>query len=323
VRFGFTEEQTALRAAARTLLEKRCDLAALRRAWSDGHGKSLQGLWRELAAMGVQGLLAPENLGGSDQDWVTLALVLAEAGRVALPLPVMETAAVGIPSILDAGDPTGIAGSLLDGSALLTVGMDGGMAPAATIADFFILEDRLYARGEVDVEAVQSVDRSRDLTRVRARGRGTAVGPGTFERAAAGTAAILVGLGRELIAMTVEYVKQRQQFGAPVGSFQAVKHHLADATLQISFAEPAVWAAAHAFDTGDPHLRRSVSLAKAMASDAASLAARVALQCHGAVGYTDEYHLHLWLKRVWSQAAAHGSAGWHRDRIGQELGLSR
>jgi alkylation response protein AidB-like acyl-CoA dehydrogenase len=323
VHFGFTDEQMAARAAARALLQKGCDLPALRRVWSDGHGDSLKGVWRDLAAMGVQGLLAPGHLGGSGQDWVTLALVLAETGRVALPLPVMETAAVGIPSILEAGDPSQIAGSLLDGSALLTVGMDGEIAPAATTADFFILEDRLYARAEVDLEAVQSVDRTRDLARVRPRDRGVTIAPGTFDRAAAGTAAILIGLGRELIAMTVEYVKQRRQFGVPVGSFQAVKHHLANALLQVSFAEPAVWAAAHAFDTGDPDLRRSVSLAKAMASDAATLAARVALQCHGAMGYTDDYQLHLWLKRVWCLAAAHGSAGWHRDRIGQELGLSR
>ena len=66
---------------------------------------------------------------------------------------------------------------------------------------------------------------------------------------------------------------------------------------------------------------RGVSMAKAMASDAATRAARAALQCHGAMGYTVEYHLHLWMKRVWCLAAAHGSADWHRDRVGRELGI--
>jgi alkylation response protein AidB-like acyl-CoA dehydrogenase len=236
---------------------------------------------------------------------------------------VVETVAVGIPLIVDAGDPIDVLGRLLDGSALLTMGVDGLMAPGATTADFFILNDRLYHRGEVELESVRSVDRSRDLARVRPRTAGVPMSPAAGDRAATGSAAVLVGLGRELIRMTVDYVTERRQFGVPVGSFQAVKHHLADAALKLAFAEPAVWAAAHAFDSGDEHILRSVSMAKAMASDAASLAARTALQCHGAMGYTDDYHLHMWLKRVWCLAAAHGSAEWHRDRVGHELGLPR
>ena len=126
-------------------------------------------------------------------------------------------------------------------------------------------------------------------------------------------AAQLVGLGHGMLTTTVEYVKQRQQFGVPVGSFQAVKHQLADSLKELAFARPAVWRAAH---TRAPV---HVSMAKAMASDAASFVARRALQCHGAIGYTVEYDLHRFLKQTWVLARSHGDAAFHRERIAKEL----
>jgi hypothetical protein len=130
-----------------------------------------------------------------------------------------------------------------------------------------------------------------------------------------------------MVQMTVEYVKERRQFGVPVGSFQAVKHHLADATMHVEFAAPTVWAAAwelsHPEAAAPERAARSVSLAKAMASDAATRAARTALQCHGAMGYADEYHLHMWMKRAWCLAASYGTALEHRRRLGAGFGLYR
>jgi alkylation response protein AidB-like acyl-CoA dehydrogenase len=124
-----------------------------------------------------------------------------------------------------------------------------------------------------------------------------------------------------MLDMTVEYVKERQQFGAPVGSFQAVKHHLANALKELAFARPAVWRAASSLSTGAPTAARDVSMAKALASEAASVVARHALQCHGAIGYTVEYDLHIYLKRTWRLARTHGDAAWHRARIAKELHL--
>ncbi|HEV3227226.1 MAG TPA: acyl-CoA dehydrogenase family protein [Acidimicrobiales bacterium] len=135
------------------------------------------------------------------------------------------------------------------------------------------------------------------------------------ERAALAAAAQLVGLGQRMLDMSVEYVKQRHQFGVPIGSFQAVKHQLADALKEVRFARPAVWRALSTLE------RRDVSMAKAMASDAASFVARRALQCHGAIGYTVEYDLHRFMKLTWVLARAHGDAAWHRDRIAKELEL--
>jgi alkylation response protein AidB-like acyl-CoA dehydrogenase len=128
-------------------------------------------------------------------------------------------------------------------------------------------------------------------------------------------AAQLVGLGQRMLDMTVGYVKERKQFGVPVGSFQAVKHHLANAHKELAFARPPVWRAA---STLEP---LHVSMAKAMASDAASFAGRQALQCHGAIGYTVEYDLHRYLKQTWVLARSFGDAAWHRDRIAKELHL--
>jgi hypothetical protein len=115
--------------------------------------------------------------------------------------------------------------------------------------------------------------------------------------------------------MTVEHVVRRHQFGVPIGSFQAVKHQLADALLAVRFAEPAVRRAGLVLDA------ETVALAKALASDAADLVSRTAIQCHGAIGYSDEYDLQLYAKRSWALAAAWGTAGEHRAAYGDALGL--
>lgn len=332
--FGFHDDQVAVRDAVSGFLEKRADLAYLQGAWKDPAGEGTWSVWRELAGMGVPGLLVPESVGGSGFDWVTMALVLTEAGKAALPLPLLETAAIGMPLLQAAGDPAGIMASLLSGDAVLTVSAgESALAPASSRADWFLLGtesgSRLYRRDQVEIAPEASVDRTRDLARITPIGPGHLLDtppsvPGIAGAGAVGSAALLVGLGRALIGMTVDYVKDRKQFGVPVGSFQAVKHHLADAAMRVEFAAPAVWAAAHELSRpdADPQGRgRPVSLAKAMASDAASFAARQALQCHGAMGYTDDYHLHMWLKRVWCLAAAYGTSRQHRRHIGVSLGV--
>jgi hypothetical protein len=142
-----------------------------------------------------------------------------------------------------------------------------------------------------------------------------------FDRGAFGTAAVLVGLGQRMLDLTVAHVTAREQFGVPVGSFQAVKHHLADALKELAFARPAVYRAAHSLATGTDARTRDVSMAKAMASDAARFVGRQALQCHGAIGYTVEHDLHLYLKRTWALATAWGDPAWHRDRVARAIGI--
>ena len=139
------------------------------------------------------------------------------------------------------------------------------------------------------------------------------------DRAAAGTAALLIGLAERMLDMSAAYAKERHQFGKPIGSFQAVKHLLADARVALEFARPATYRAAWSLATAQPTLSHDASMAKAMASDAADLAARVALQVHGAIGYTWECDLHFFLKETWALSRAWGDAATHRRLVLAQL----
>ena len=205
------------------------------------------------------------------------------------------------------------------------------LVPAGTHAEAFLLRCgdglRLYEADEVHVEPVETVDASRHcgLVTPRAAGRLVTDDPeavaAAFDRGVLGTAAELLGLSRAMLDMTVEYTRQRHQFGRPVGSFQAVKHHLADARIRIEFASPAVLHAAYAVAHRQPDASRSVSQAKWLAGAAAAVTGRAAQQCHGAVGYTTEHDLHLYLKRSWALARSWGSADFHADRVAASIGI--
>jgi Acyl-CoA dehydrogenase, C-terminal domain len=128
-------------------------------------------------------------------------------------------------------------------------------------------------------------------------------------------AAQLLGAGRALLEASVRHAGQRTQFGRPIGAFQAVKHQLADAAVGLEFAGPLLDAAAAALDGHDQHAARDVSAAKVACTDAARRAARAALQVHGAIGYTEEHDLHLWLLKVRALTGAWGSQSEHRARV--------
>ncbi len=318
MRFSFTEEQIEFRDAVHDFLAKECTPERLREAWSNGTGR-VPGLWAQLADMGVVGMLAPEANGGLAMNEVDLVLILEETGRVALPEPVVETAAVAVPWLV-AREHRRL-DDIVKGTATATVtGVPVELAAYADVARVF-----LHTNGTeitpTDMRRHPSVDGSRRLFQLAHAGYETVTvatvrqGELIVDRGALGTAAQLLGLADRMIEMTVEYVKERKQFGVPVGSFQAVKHHLANARLALEFARPLVYRAAYSIAHEDPDRATHVSMAKANASDAAQTAARVALQCHGAIGYTTEYDLHLFLKRTWSLARAWGDPAWHRRRI--------
>ena len=295
MRFGFTDDQLALRDAVRDLLTAECPADVVRAAWplpdGDGQGPGagarneagrVEALWGHLAEMGLFGLLIPEADGGLGFDEVAAAVVLAETGYFGVPHPVVEAMCVVAPGLGDA-------------------------AP--------VRADVGWGAGPISLDG-PPVDGA--LSRF-----GSVVEPDglAFERAALGTAAQLIGLGRRMLDLTVTYVSERQQFGVPVGSFQAVKHHLADARLALEFAAPAVWRAAWSLANGVDSAERDVSMAKAMAADAAHLVGRKALQCHGGIGYTVEYDLHLFLKRTWALEQLWGTTAWHRRRIAAAIGV--
>ena len=136
-----------------------------------------------------------------------------------------------------------------------------------------------------------------------------------FEAGVLAAAAQLLGTGRALLDAGVRHARQRTQFGQPIGAFQAVKHHLADMAIGLEFARPLLDAAALALAAGAATAPRDVSAAKVACADSAHRAARAALQVHGAIGYTQEHDLHLWLTKVRALAGAWGSQAWHRARV--------
>src|SRR5439155_16797093 len=221
-------------------------------------------------------------------------LVLEETGRACVPEPVVEAWACGMPNATLSIYGTPFAWSA-DGVEVV-VAQRGDRLARATVG-----ERRTSVDGSRRLFEVQPTDEILPLD--------VAV---VAERAAMAAAAQLVGLAQHMIDMSVAYVSQREQFGKPVGSFQAVKHHLADAAVRLEFARPCVHVAAWmlAKEATREARMQVVSLAKAQASEAALLAARKALQVHGAIGYTDEYDLHMWMKRAWALAAAWGDAAW-------------
>ncbi len=317
MRFALSDDQVAFRDAVRELLTKECPPSVVRAAWNAPAGELDRGVWDSLDAMGVLTLLVPEVDGGLGLDETFLVPILEECGRVALPHPIVETAMVAAP-LLGAG------------AGLVTTDLGGPIVPCATDADQLLLRRghtlAIVDHDAVEIAAVATVDGARRAGRVSHDSAGEplsddlAVIELALDRGALGTAAMLVGLGQAMLDLTVGYVTERHQFGKPIGSFQAVKHHLADATLALELARPAVWRAAWSVAHDESTRARDVSMAKAMASDAAELVGRQALQCHGAIGYTVEADLHLYLKRTWALARSWGDTAHHTDRVADALG---
>jgi len=262
-------------------------------------------------------LLVPEVDGGLGLDETYLVPILEECGRVALPHPIVETAMVAAPQ-------------LGAGAGMVASDLGGPLVPCAADAERLLLRWgqtlAVVERDGAEITAVATVDGARRTGRVSHDSTGEPLtdDPAVIElalaRGALGTAAMLVGLGQAMLDLTVDYVSERHQFGKPIGSFQAVKHHLADAALSLELTRPALWRAAWSVAHDEPTRARDVSMAKAMASDAAELVGRHALQCHGAIGYTVEADLHLYLKRTWALARSWGDTAHHTDRVADALG---
>ena len=345
MRFGLDDDREALRSTARGLLAELCPASAVRTAWEQAPDPAV---WQALADAGALTMLVPPDGGGLGLDETYLVPVVEEAGRAALPHPLTATALVAAPlgvtgrmmttDLGAAADPAATTGpsnivhsATANPAAATDPSVPGCIVPATTFAEAFLLrsgqELRLYEAEEVDVEPVETVDASRHcgLVTPRAEGQPVTDDPETvaaaFDRGVLGTAAELLGLSRAMLDLTVAYTRQRHQFGKPIGSFQAVKHHLANARIQIEFAGPAVLYAAYAVAHGQPDASCSVSQAKWLAGTAAAVTGRAALQCHGAIGYTTEHDLHLYLKRSWALSRSWGAADFHADRVAASVGI--
>ena len=311
MRFEFTADQFALRDAVASAMKDACTGEALREAWTHGPGA----LWSVLAELGVLGIEAPEELGGLALGPLEWVLLLEESGRVGFPGPLVETIAA-IPALIEDGK-SALVQRVVAGQAMITVALHPGLALDADSAEGVIfVADRgatLYPARLLTRRP--SVDGSRRLFSVNGFGVNMRCDADALRnRAIVAASAQLLGLARRVLDDAVVYAKERRQFGKAIGTFQAVQHHLANALLAIRFAAPLVYRAAVSLSTHDAHAGGHASIAMLRAARAADVACRKSLQVHGAIGYTTELDLQLYMKRVLGLSRAWGSPAWHRDR---------
>lgn len=283
MRFELDDDQRDFAAALDALLASG-DTVGAARAWADGdHAPGLK-LWTRLAEQGVLSL-------ATEATPVEVCIAFEALGRHAVPGPWVESAAYL---------PLGL-GREVEGVATVALPPHVPYALDADVADHVYVGS---SPAESVGERVTSVDPTRHLFPVTGSGE---TDDAAFDLAVLATAAQLLGAGERLLADSVTYVKQRKQFGREIGSYQAIKHHLADVRIGLDFARPLVFGAA----LGEV----PASAAKVAAGDAAYRASRTGLQVHGAIGYTQEFDLSLWLTKVRALVTAWGTPAYHRGRV--------
>lgn len=318
MRFLLEEEHHDLAASIDAMLAK-SDLPAVIRAWNDGDVEPGRAVWAKLAETGVNALLVAEDDGGIGAGAVEMVVALEQLGRHAVPGPVAETVAAA-PILLREAGLTDQLGAMTEGE-VVTLALPPHV-PYAVDAAF--AAHTYLAMGEVLSTAIvtdsrPSVDLARTLSVVEAGDRLAEADPArAFDYGALATAAQLIGLAQTMLTLSGDYAKTRKQFGREIGSFQAVKHHLADVAVAVEMARPLVHGAALALDgqvPGPQWASRDVSAAKVAAGQAAYLASRVGLQVLGAIGYTQEHDLSLYLTKTRALLTAWGTPAAHRARV--------
>jgi alkylation response protein AidB-like acyl-CoA dehydrogenase len=343
--FALSDDQSAIRAAAHDFLSNAASAEVVRTA-IDGPTGFDAALWRGFAEMGFTGLMVPEALGGLGLGAVEMALVLEEAGACLAPVPFFETAVLAVQAVRAAGSEEqqatflprlarGTAATLagIAGRPVFTEGKligEADFVTFATAAELILVatqDDRIVAL-EADtpgltIEPLPSLDRTRRFARLRF----DCAVPDDRMLARAGAVDHVLTIGAGLLAAeqtgaaqfsldaTVDYVKQRVQFGRTIGSFQAVKHMLADMMMLVEASRSAAYYAAAAIDNGGAELAEACHVARIYAADALRHVAGEAIQLHGGIGFTWEHHAHLYFKRARASASWLGSADRHREAL--------
>ncbi|RQW29771.1 acyl-CoA dehydrogenase [Rhodobacteraceae bacterium CH30] len=335
--FTYTDDQRAFRDAMRALLMVEASPERVREGWELDAGISPQ-LQELIAAQGLSALSVPEAFGGlglADTDW---ALLSQEFGYYAVPDGSLNTAYPATCLIAALPDAPSLQQATLPRLAAgeLQLAISHPLNPLVADADRADLvlawadsEVHAVPRSAVDVSALASVDPARRLYRVSLEtGAGTRVADAAqgeelwrelINRSNLAICGQLLGLTQRILDISIDYSAQRKQFGKAIGSFQAVKHHMADVAVQSEFAKPVFNRAAWAVEHGHPLRDVYVSQARLACSEAAALAARNGIQLHGAMGYTWECDLQIFMKRIWALASSWGDAAFHKARVADWL----
>ncbi|MBA3421437.1 MAG: acyl-CoA/acyl-ACP dehydrogenase [Thermoleophilaceae bacterium] len=329
--FDFTDDQQAIKRTARDFLADRLK-PERRRELAEG-GEYDQGLWREMAGLGWTGIHLSEDHGGLGLGAVELAILTEELGYALVPSPFLASVAASLVvahagsgeqrsrwlSRLASGEAIGTVGLVTDGAAPLV--------PDADRADVIVLLDGLSGMvveaGAAEIEPQPTIDSTRRFARVRAaEGEPLAGDPlPALDRIEVALAAELVGIAQRAMEMAVAYAKEREQFGRPIGAYQAVSHRCAQMLLETESARSATLYAAWTADHEPESLSLAASMAKAYAADAGWRVTSSSLQVHGGIGFTWEHDLHFFLKRARTDGHLFGSPRSHRERVAELAGL--
>ncbi|MGY6022355.1 acyl-CoA dehydrogenase family protein [Streptomyces spinosirectus] len=312
MRFSLDAEQRAFADSLDSMLTA-ADTPSVVRDWSRGDHTSGRALWSRVAEAGVFSLAVPEEYGGVGVRPVELVVAFVELGRHAVPGPLVETVAAAALFTEPGPAAKSLLPPLASGEAMATLAPEGSYALDADVADtrLSLTPDGVrLAPGHGPLRT--SLDPARRLAPLTPGGELLTPAPSVGHALAYArltAAAQALGVGLALLDRTVAYVGQRTQFGVPIGSFQAVKHRLADAKIALEFARPVLLGAASTLAPAD------VAAAKVTACEAAYATARAALQLHGAIGYTAEYDLSLWLTKARALRTAWGGPRECRDVV--------
>jgi alkylation response protein AidB-like acyl-CoA dehydrogenase len=281
----------------------------------------------QLAALGEIGLLgacvSPEY-GGLGLGTTDIVVAVESIGYAAPGAPCIEPLAASVAlEQLGTARARALLASAVEGGSLV-----GARPPGATLvayadeADALVLLDdgrvTLLERGEWTTVHQPWLDEATPLGSIETSG-GEEIITDAVERvrgrAAVLVAALQVGVGARLVELSTRHALEREQFGVPIGSFQAIKHQLADALLTVEIARPVVWRASWSDEHRTADAARDAAMARVFAGEAATKAAHVALQVHGAVGYTHEHPVSVWLKAAWGLDSRWGTTQEHRERL--------
>jgi len=359
MQFQLTDEQRALQDAVRSYLRGRFGPQQVRELYDSPDSDGVPAaLWQSLGEQGWLAVLVPEEHDGIGLGLLDAAVLAREFGAGTVPGPWLGTVLAGEALRLAGSSdqqaahlPRIAAGEIKGAVALLKAGSSASpsAAPATaqagtlsgrldlveypSVADLLVVaaQDGLYLvdpRGPgVTITDLPALDRTTRLGTVvldgaageKLEGSTPEVVQDLLDRAAVLVASDLVGIARKAVTDTVEYDKTRVQFGKPVGSFQALKHHLADLHISVTFAEHAATYAAHAADIDAEDRQLAASIAKSKAADVAAEATGAMIQYHGGIGYTWEHDTHFYFKRSKRLEAAFGDGAQHRERIARLL----
>ncbi|MFB3079842.1 MAG: acyl-CoA dehydrogenase family protein, partial [Lysobacterales bacterium] len=282
--FTFSEDQLLFQESVRDFLVNEVTPGKIRELWATDSGRSDE-LWAQLTELGLTGMTVPEEFGGLGMDELDFILLAQECGYVALPEPLVHTALVAVPLL---GELGGVLAAewlpkIAAGEAKVVVGLEQNqLVEDAHIADLLLLQ-RDYAihaltPAQVTLRHNESVDPSRKLFAVElnasnAVSEDASLITAALNRGALANAAQALGLAQRMLDISVQYTSERKQFGKPIGSFQAVKHHLANVAVRLEYARAPVHRAAYAIANNLGSVAENVSHAKLAACEAANLAA--------------------------------------------------